>query len=112
MWKSTTDIDIISVRPRYRYYVCTSILISRYVRHILAWILSSRNTFSVFTSRPSLFSTPRWWFVSDLREQGLIKIQFVWKADNVSDIGNKNVNKESYDRLTLPLLMDRGEEGC
>ena len=54
----------------------------------------------------------RWWFVSDLREQGLIKIQFVRTEDNVSDIGTKNVNKETYDRLVHPLLMQRGEEGC
>ena len=54
----------------------------------------------------------RWWFVSDLREQGLIKIQFVRTKENLSDIGTKNVDKETYDRLTGHLLMQRGEEGC
>ena len=32
--------------------------------------------------------------------------------ENLSDIGTKNVDRETYDRLTGHLLMQRGEEGC
>jgi hypothetical protein len=54
----------------------------------------------------------RWWFVSGLLEQGLIKIDFVKTKDNVSDIGTKNVNKETYDSFIDRLLLSRSEEGC
>jgi hypothetical protein len=54
----------------------------------------------------------RWWFVSGLLDQGLIKIDFVKTKDNVSDIGTKNVNKETYDSFIDRLLLSRSEEGC
>ena len=54
----------------------------------------------------------RWWFVSGLQEQGLIKIDFVKTEENISDLGTKNVNKETYDRHVHSLLLPRSEEGC
>ena len=54
----------------------------------------------------------RWWFVSDLQEQGLIKISFVKTKDNYSDIGTKNVNKEVYQKIEPRLLSTRSKEEC
>ena len=54
----------------------------------------------------------RWWFVSDMQEQGLIKIDFVKTKDNISDIGTKNVNKETYERFEPSLLSTHVKEGC
>jgi hypothetical protein len=54
----------------------------------------------------------RWWFVSDMQEQGLIKIDFVKTKDNISDIGTKNVTKEVYQTFEPRLLSTHVKEGC
>ena len=54
----------------------------------------------------------RWWFVSGLQEQGLIKIDFVRTKDNISNIGTKNVSRDVYDSFAKRLLRSRSEEGC
>ena len=48
----------------------------------------------------------RYWFVRDMQDQGLIKVEFVRTKDNLSDIGTKNVNKEVYDKIS-PVLLER-----
>jgi hypothetical protein len=52
----------------------------------------------------------RWWFLSELQDQGLVKIDFVKTKDNVSDLGTKNVSKEVYETLTPRLLSTRTKE--
>ena len=42
----------------------------------------------------------RWWFVNDLQEQGLIKVEFVSTHDNIVDIGTKNVQGDVLDAHT------------
>jgi hypothetical protein len=48
----------------------------------------------------------RWWFVSGLLDQGLIKIDFVKTKDSVSDIGMKNVNRETFQERTIKSSTD------
>ena len=64
------------------------------------------------TSQRTRHMDCRFWFVSQLQEQGLIKIQFVPTKENISNIGTKNVNKETYDRHVSRLLAMRSEGGC
>ena len=54
----------------------------------------------------------RWWFVSDLKRQGLIKIDFVKTEENVADMGTKNVNKETYGRHEGRMLSTQRKEAC
>ena len=53
----------------------------------------------------------RWWYVVDLCDnQGLINVWFVRTADNVSDLGTKNVDTATHERLEGRLLKDRQEQ--
>ena len=49
----------------------------------------------------------RWWFVNDLQEQGLIKVEFVSTHDNIVDIGTKNVQGDVLDAHTPWLMIER-----
>ena len=49
----------------------------------------------------------RWWYVADLQTQGLVKISFVKTKDNISDLGTKNVTKETYNSFESKLLKDK-----
>ena len=50
----------------------------------------------------------RWWHVIQLQdEEGLIKVGFVRTKDNVSDIGTKNVDTQTYERLEGKLLKSK-----
>jgi len=53
----------------------------------------------------------RWWFVSNMQEEGLIKIDFVKTKDNISDIGTKNVTKEIYQAFEPRLLSTQVKDG-
>ena len=47
----------------------------------------------------------RFWYVHQLQEEdGLIKVNFVRTKENVSDIGTKNVNAETYDTHQQKLI--------
>ena len=50
----------------------------------------------------------RWWYVSDLQKQGLIKIDFVRTKENISDLGTKNVTKDVYETFEGKLLKNKG----
>ena len=53
----------------------------------------------------------RWWHVTDMQEeQKLIKIQFVRTHDNVSDIGTKNVDLQTYETHERKLLKKREQQ--
>ena len=41
------------------------------------------------------------------QEHGLIKVNFVRTKDNVSDIGTKNVDKETYKRHETKLIVSK-----
>ena len=49
----------------------------------------------------------RWWYVNNLQTDGLIKVSFVKSADNVSNLGTKNVTTEVYENLEGRFLADR-----
>ena len=50
----------------------------------------------------------RYWYVHQLQEEhGLIKVNFVRTKDNVSDIGTKNVDKETYKRHETKLIVSK-----
>ena len=50
----------------------------------------------------------RWWYVTQLQEEDkLIKIKFVRTKENISDLGTKNVNAETYQYHEGRLLSDR-----
>ena len=51
----------------------------------------------------------RWWFVNQLQDEGLIDVSFVRTHENVSDVGTKNVNKETYDAHVNKLLSFKDE---
>ena len=48
----------------------------------------------------------RWWFVNDLQDQGLIKVEFVSTHDNIADIGTKNVQGDVLDTHTSRLMIE------
>ena len=52
----------------------------------------------------------RWWFVTNWQEEGLVKVQFVRTANNISDIGTKNVNVDTFERHQVKLLKDKPDE--
>ena len=71
------------------------------------------NVGAIFMS-DNVTSTPRtrhmdarWWFVNDLQEQGLIKVEFVSTHDNIVDIGTKNVQGDVLDTHTPRLMIER-----
>ena len=50
----------------------------------------------------------RFWYVHQLQEEdGLIKVNFVRTKENVSDIGTKNVNAETYDTHQQKLIATK-----
>ena len=50
----------------------------------------------------------RYWYVHQLQEEhGLIKVNFVRTKDNVSDIGTKNVDKDTYKRHETKLIVSK-----
>ncbi len=50
----------------------------------------------------------RWWYVMDMQDNdGLIKVGFVRTKENVSDIGTKNVDTQTYEYHGPRLLKDR-----
>ena len=50
----------------------------------------------------------RWWYVTQMQEEDkLIKVQFVRTKENVSDLGTKNVNAETYQYHEGRLISDR-----
>ena len=49
----------------------------------------------------------RWWYVNQLQEQGMVKVNFVPTKDNVSDIGTKNVQAVDYERHEKRLISSR-----
>ena len=50
----------------------------------------------------------RYWYVHQLQEEhGLIKVNFVRTKDNVSDIGTKNVDTETYKRHEGKLIVSK-----
>ena len=51
----------------------------------------------------------RWWFVNQLQDEGLVKVSFARTNDNVSDVGTKNVNKETYEEHAPKLLLYKNE---
>ena len=51
----------------------------------------------------------RWWFVNQLQEEGLIKIQFVRSEANVSDIGTKNVTGDCLETHLPSFALDKHE---
>jgi len=61
------------------------------------------------TSQRTRHMDTRWWFVSALQDQGLIKIDFVRTEDNVSDIGTKNTNSETHERHSQRFLSQSFE---
>jgi len=53
----------------------------------------------------------RWWHVTQLQEEDkLIKVQFVRTKENISDLGTKNVNAETYQCHEGRLISDRLEK--
>jgi len=53
----------------------------------------------------------RWWYVMQLQEEDkLIKVQFVCTKENISDLGTKNVNAETYQHREGRLISDRLEK--
>jgi len=53
----------------------------------------------------------RWWYVTQLQEEDkLIKVQFVRTKENISDLGTKNVNAETYQYHEGRLISDRLEK--
>ena len=53
-----------------------------------------------------------WWFVNQLQEEGLIKIQFVRSEANVSDIGTKNVTGECLENHLPSFALNKQEVGA
>ena len=52
----------------------------------------------------------RWWYVTQLQEEDkLIKVKFVRTKENISDLGTKNVNAETYQCHEGRLISDRLE---
>lgn len=51
----------------------------------------------------------QWHYVNQLQEQGLIKISFVKSAENISDLGTKNVSKEVYQSHEKEFLIEKLE---
>jgi hypothetical protein len=50
----------------------------------------------------------RWWYVTELQDnEGLVKVGFVRTKENVSDIGTKNVDTQTYQYHEGKLLKDR-----
>ena len=50
----------------------------------------------------------RWWYVHQLQEEeGLIKVRFVRTAENVSDVGTKNVTVDVYNAHKKRLIKER-----
>ena len=50
----------------------------------------------------------RWWYVTEMQDQHkLIKVGFVRTKENVSDIGTKNVDTNTYNYHGPRLLKDR-----
>jgi len=53
----------------------------------------------------------RWWCVTQLQEEDkLIKVQFIRTKENISDLGAKNVNAETYHCHEGRLISDRLEK--
>ena len=53
----------------------------------------------------------RWWHVTQLQEEDkLIKVQFVRTKENISNLGTKNVNAETYQCHKGRLISDRLEK--
>jgi len=53
----------------------------------------------------------RWWYVTQLQEEDkLIKVKFVRTKENISDLGTKNVNTETYQYHEGRLISDRSEK--
>jgi len=53
----------------------------------------------------------RWWYVTQLQEEDkLIKVQSVRTKENISDLGTKNVNAETYQYHEGRLISDRLEK--
>ena len=68
------------------------------------------NVGAMFMSE-NVTSTPRTrhvgakhWWITDLQDDGLIKVEFVSTKDNTSDIGAKNVSGDVLDKH-LPMLQ-------
>ena len=52
----------------------------------------------------------RWWYVTQLQEEDkLIKVRFVRTKENVSDLGTKNVNAETYQYHEGKLIQEEGQ---
>ena len=51
----------------------------------------------------------RHWWLTDLQEQGLVKVSFVPTKDNLADIGTKNVSGDVLEKLRPILMMDKAE---
>jgi len=52
-----------------------------------------------------------WWHVTQLQEEDkLIKVQFLRTKENISDLGTKNVNAETYQDHEGRLILV--EEAC
>jgi len=53
----------------------------------------------------------RWWHVRQLQEEDkLIKVQFIRTKENISDLGTKNANAETYQYHKGRLISDRLEK--
>ena len=60
------------------------------------------------SSRTRHMDTRYWYVVHQLQEEhGLIKVNFVRTKDNVSDIGTKNVDKDTYKRHETKLIVSK-----
>ena len=52
----------------------------------------------------------RWWYVTEMQDKDkLIKVGFVRTKENVSDVGTKNVDTQTYQYHEGKLLKDRME---
>ena len=49
----------------------------------------------------------RYWWITDMQDEGMIKVDFVSTKENISDIGTKNVTGEVLEKHLPKLLMYR-----
>ena len=52
----------------------------------------------------------RYWWITDMQDEGMIKVDFVSTKENISDIGTKNVTGEVLEKHLPKLLMYRQQE--
>ena len=92
------------------------ILMSMGIRIKLPVIVRIDNVGAIFMAENQTSSSRtrhmdvRWRYTSNMIEEKLIKLVFVPTADNVSDLGTKNVTKETYESHEWKFLKSKQDQ--